>query len=132
MTSIEILSPVNKREPGLKQYRTKRQRLHAAGVHLLELDLLRRGSRPIAHPRLPSSHYLVTLTRAGTGQTEIWPLTMREALPIVPVPLRPPDHDIALDLSDALTATYNEAAYDLSIDYTQEPPQPELSATEHQ
>jgi len=132
VTSIEILSPVNKREPGLTQYRTKRQRLHAAGVHLLELDLLRRGSRPIAHPRLPSSHYLVTLTRAGTGQTEIWPLTMREALPIVPVPLRPPDHDIALDLSDALTATYNEAAYDLSIDYTQEPPQPELSATEHQ
>jgi hypothetical protein len=132
VTSIEILSPVNKREPGLTQYRMKRQRLYAAGVHLLELDLLRRGSRPIPHPRLPSSHYLVALTRAHVGHTEIWPLMMSEALPIVPVPLHPPDNDIALDLSAALTATYDEAAYDLSIDYTQEPPQPELSSTERQ
>ncbi len=132
VTSIEILSPVNKREPGLAQYRAKRQRLYAAGVHLLELDLLRRGSRSIAHPRLPGSHYLITLTRAGAGQTEIWPVMISEALPIVPVPLRPPDNDIALDLSMALAATYDEAAYDLSIDYSQEPPQPELSATERE
>jgi Protein of unknown function (DUF4058) len=48
VTSIEILSPVNKREPGLSTYRKKRQRLHQAGVHLLELDILRRGTRPFA------------------------------------------------------------------------------------
>lgn len=55
-----------------------------------------------------------------------------EALPIVPVPLRSPDADVALDLSAALAATYDEAAYDLSIDYGQEPPLPELSAVERQ
>jgi hypothetical protein len=41
VTSIEILSPVNKREPHLSQYRQKRERLRAAHVHLLEIDLLR-------------------------------------------------------------------------------------------
>ena len=34
ITSIKILSPVNKRDPGLQQYRSKRQRLYQAGVHL--------------------------------------------------------------------------------------------------
>ena len=50
VTSIEILSPVNKREPGLRKYRDKRRQLHQADVHVLEIDLLRRGQRPLAHP----------------------------------------------------------------------------------
>ena len=128
VTSIEILSPVNKRDPGLAQYRGKRQRLIAAGVHLLELDLLRRGARPLAHPRLAAAQYVIALTRAHAGRTEVWPLTIREPLPIVPVPLRAPDADVALDLGAALAAVYDEAAYDLSIDYGAPPPPPELSA----
>lgn len=48
ITAIEILSPVNKREPGLTKYLQKRQQLRQANVHLLELDLLRRGARPLA------------------------------------------------------------------------------------
>lgn len=38
------------------------------------------------------------------------------------VPLRNPDRDMASDLRQALTAVYDEAAYDLSIDYEQIPP----------
>src|SRR2546428_9236860 len=53
VTSIEILSPVNKGGPHLSQYRQKRQRLRAAHVHLLEIDLLRRGTRIWMHPRIP-------------------------------------------------------------------------------
>ena len=33
---IEILSPVNKRAPGLTPYRQKRQRLSSANVHLYD------------------------------------------------------------------------------------------------
>jgi hypothetical protein len=127
VTSIEILSPVNKREPGLAQYRVKRQRLYQAGVHLIELDLIRRGTRPVAHHRLPDVPYLITLTRARTGKTDVWPLALGNALPTLPIPLRPPDDDVTLDLAAALTAVYDEAAYDLSIDYRQEPPPPALS-----
>ncbi len=128
ITSIEILSPVNKRDRGLTLYRQKRQRLYEAGVHLLEIDLLRRGTRALVHPRLPDMPYLLTLTRAGMKQVEVWPVSLRERLPTLPVPLRPPDADVALDLAAALTAIYDEAAYDLSIDYTQPPPPPALAA----
>jgi hypothetical protein len=127
VTSIEILSPVNKREPGLSQYRFKRQRLYQAGVHLLELDLLRRGTRPITHSTLPEVPYLITLTRAQTGKTDVWPLRLQDEWPTIPVPLRLPDDDVILNVADAFTEVYEEAAYDLSINYQLPPPPPALS-----
>lgn len=127
VTSIEILSPVNKREPGLQQYRLKRQRLYQAGVHLLELDLLRRGTRPIAHPALPDVAYLIALTRAHAGKTDVWPLRLQDSWPNLPVPLRRPDDDVVLGLGQVFREVYDEAAYDLSVDYRQAPPPPALS-----
>lgn len=132
VTSIEILSPVNKREPGLTQYRLKRQRLYQAGVHLLELDLLRRGTRPVSHPRLPDVPYIITITRARAGKTDVWPLTLRDPLPVIAVPLRMPDDDVLLDLAATLAAVYDEAAYDVSIDYHHDPPPPGLSEADQQ
>jgi hypothetical protein len=127
VSSIEILSPVNKREPGLTQYRLKRQRLYQAGVHLLELDLLRRGTRPITHATLPDVAYLISLTRAHSGKTDVWPLRLQDLLPNVPVPLRQPDDDVVLPLGSVFSAVYDEAAYDLSIDYQEAPPAPVLA-----
>jgi Protein of unknown function (DUF4058) len=129
---IEILSPVNKREPGLTPYRQKRQRLYDADVHLIEIDLLRRGTRPFNHPRLPNSAYMVTVTRAQSGAVEIWPIHLQDPLPIVPVPLKSPDADVPLDLGAAIASIYDEAAYDLSIDYAQSPPPPKLPDRDHQ
>jgi hypothetical protein len=126
VTAIEVLSPVNKREPGLAQYRQKRQRLHGAGVHLIELDLLRRGTRPVAHPRIPAVPYLITLTRANAAVTDIWALRPQERLLVIPAPLLPPDGDVLLDLGATFAAVYDEAAYELSVDYRQPPPPPVL------
>ncbi len=131
VASIEIVSPVNKREPGLLRHRKKRERLCRQGVHILEIDLLRRGTRTLAsHPQLPDARYLLTLTRAGSSRIEVWPLQLSDPLPIVPVPLRDPDPDVPLELSPALQTIYDEAAYDLSLDYTQAPPPPALSPAE--
>ncbi len=130
ITSIEILSPVNKREPGLTAYRQKRQRLYQANVHLLELDLLRRGTRPFAQPRLPNAPYCIALTRAQAKQIEFWPIELPTPLPVVPVPLQDSDSDVPLDLQAVLNAIYDEAAYDLSLDYGQPPPPPTLSDTD--
>jgi hypothetical protein len=130
ISCIEILSPVNKREGKLSVYRQKRQRLYHAGVHLLEIDLLRRGVRPVSHPRVPDSAYLVALTRAHSGATHLWPLSVRDALPSVPIPLREPDADSLLELGEAFAAVYDEASYDLSVDYTQSPPPPPLGETD--
>lgn len=127
VTSIEILSPVNKHEPGLTKYRTKWRQLRAANVHILEVDLLRRGQRPLQHPRVPDSLYRISLSRAGSSRVDVWALNLPDTLPILPVPLRPPDADVYLDLGLALRAIYERAAYDLSIDYSVEPPPPPLS-----
>ncbi len=130
ITSIEILSPVNKREPGLTTYRQKRQRLYQADVHLLELDLLRRGVRPFAQPRLPKVPYCIPLTRAQSRQIEIWPVELPIPLPVIPVPLQSPEPDVPLDLQSVLAAIYDEAAYDLTLDYRQSPPPPIFSGVE--
>jgi hypothetical protein len=132
VTAIELTSPVNKREPGLTKYRAKQRRLHAARVHLVEIDLLRRGTRPLAHPRLAQADYLVALIRAGSSTVEAWPIALTEPLPTVPVPLRDPDPDVPLDLSALLATVYERAAYELSIDYSAAPPPPQLSAEQEQ
>lgn len=132
VTSVEVISPYNKREPGLGKYREQQRRLRQAGVHLLEIDLIRRGQRPVKTSAVVTAgeifeaHYLVTLRRAGVSQLEAWPVKVQERLPVVAVPLRPPDDDVPLDLSVVLTIIYDEAGYDLSIDYNQPPPPPEF------
>lgn len=132
ITAVEIVSPVNKRSPGLVPYRKKRRRLYEAGVHLLEIDLLRRGERPFVHPFLPKSHYLVTLVRAGSGRSDIWALNVRDRLPVLPVPLLPPDPDARLDLQEALDAVYDRSLYRLSVNYEETPPPPAFSEEERE
>lgn len=126
ITAIEILSPVNKRKPGLEAYQEKRMDLHRNGVNLLEIDFLRRGTRPFVHPRLPQSDYLVLLMRAGTRKTEAWAFNVNEALPVLPVPLVEPDADAKLDLKYALDFIYERSLYHLSIDYKKDAPPPEF------
>lgn len=131
ITSIEILSPVNKREPGLSRYRDKQRQLREANVHILDIDLLRRGQRPLVHPRIPAHAYRVTLSRAGETHADIWCMNLQDALPVVPVPLRAPDEDVPLDLATAFATIYDRAAYDLSLNYDEVPPPPPLSDEEH-
>ncbi|MCB0096171.1 MAG: DUF4058 family protein [Caldilineaceae bacterium] len=127
ITSIEILSPVNKREPGLTQYREKWRQLRNAGVHLIEIDLLRRGQRTLADPRIPTSAYRISLTRAEARKMDVWTLSVTDKLPIIPVPLRKPDTDVSLNLGAAFATIYDRAGYDLSIDYSSAPPPPLFS-----
>lgn len=126
VTSIEILSPVNKRDPGFHPYIRKRQQIIASGVNLLEIDLLRRGKRCVSSPGMEKCDYLVSLTRSGSRQTELWELDLATILPTVPIPLLPTDHEAALNIQQALHEIYQEAAYHLSVDYKKKPPPPEL------
>jgi len=128
VTAIEILSPVNKRSgKGLDEYRAKRETVLSAEVHLLEIDLLRQGTRPPRLVGLTPSDYFVFLTRAERRHlTDVWPICVRDSLPVLPVPLLPGDDDAPLDLGHALRTIYGEARYDLSVDYNQ-PPVPPLA-----
>jgi len=128
VTVIEILSPVNKRKPNLLKYRKKRAKLVEEGIHLLEIDLLRRGERPLKVPGLPAgAHYFVMLQRSDQQNVEVWAMTIRDPLPVVPVPLIAPAPDAKLDLGLAVKETYQNSRYDLSIDYQKAPPPPGFS-----
>ena len=124
ITAIEILSPVNKRESGLKDYQKKRADLHKNGINLLEIDLLRRGTRPFAHSKIPQSHYQVLLSRADNRQTDVWTINIQDKLPNVPIPLLPSESDVILDLGKALNILFERSLYYLSTDYTSKPPPP--------
>jgi len=127
VTAIEILSSVNKR-PGhaaYAAYHRKRRAILESPAHLMEIDLLLAGERPPLADPLPAAPYFVILSRAERRPVaEVWPLRLQEPLPVLPIPLLPPDPDIPLDLGQALTAIYDRSGYDLRLDYTQPPPPP--------
>ncbi len=133
VTAIEILSPVNKR-PGheaFEDYQRKRNDLLRSAAHLMEIDLLRAGRRWSLLTPLPDAPYFVFLSRATRRpHVEIWPLRVQEAIPLIPVPLHEPDADVPLDLGRAIQTIYDTAAYDLRIDYREQPPPPDFSKEE--
>jgi hypothetical protein len=45
VTAIEVLSPVNKRGPGRRDYLRRRRAILLSDAHLIEIDLLREGRR---------------------------------------------------------------------------------------
>lgn len=130
VTAIELLSPANKRpgSNGADAYEKKRQELFSSTAHLLEIDLLRAGQRPQVARPLPDAPYFIFLSRVQRRpHIEIWPLSLRDSIKPVPVPLCYPDPPVPLDLGAAIHEAYRRARYDLEIDYREPPPPPELA-----
>lgn len=129
VTVIELLSPVNKRRgPAREEYLDKRRAYLSSPVHLVEIDLLR------GHPRMPfndpppRADYLALVSRvADRPECDLWPISLRQTLPTLPIPLLAPDPDAALDMGQALRTAWQRARYDLRLDYSQ-PPTPLLAA----
>jgi hypothetical protein len=120
VTVVEVLSPWNKRpgSQGWTEYQNKRQRVLSSPVHLIELDLLRGGQRMPAAGPLPGADYYVTVSRGDRRPiAEVWPFTARDPLPMIPIPLEPPDPDAPLNLQAAFESVYEDAGYDYSLDY---------------
>ncbi len=133
VTVIEIVSPTNKvtGAAGTDSLIRKHHDCVAAGVNWLEIDLLRFGERPTAPRVLEKYTYRVFRDWQlpdKKRRRQAWPWNLRDPIPIVGVPLRPEDGEVALDLQRAMVTTYEEAGYDMMVDYTQPPPQPAMSA----
>ena len=127
VTAVEILSPVNKRGDGLREYQERRMALFQTRTHILEIDLLRAGARLPLLGELPPGAYYVYLSRfTRRPRTEVWAMSLRDKLPVVPVPLLPPDEDVPLDLQSAIAACFDLVRYERLIDYTQPLPPPPL------
>jgi Protein of unknown function (DUF4058) len=65
VTSIELLSPTNKRAGnGRDAYMSKRQRVLGSMMHLVEIDLLRSGRSMTVVTEMPPSHYRILVSKS--------------------------------------------------------------------
>ncbi len=123
LTVVEILSPANKREPGLTEFRRKRSELLSAGVHFVEVDLVRAGNwrslmAPSRCPRSAASMYRAVVRTAGRGgATYLFPIRLRDPLPDIPVPVRAGVATPMLPLQAILDAAYDESKYGETVNY---------------
>ena len=132
VTSLEVLSPSNKRQnsPGWEQYLRKRQVLLEGQANFVEIDLLRGGQRmPMADDWPDSPYYLLVARKKEPLRCAVWAAHFRHALPEIPVPLRPPDGDVSLALQPLIDSVYARSRYDQDIDYRQ-PLRPPSSAAD--
>lgn len=124
---LEILSPTNKLpgSAGEANYLEKRREVLRTRTHLVEIDLLR-GPRPFSvGQQLPPHDYLVHVSRAGNRpRGTLWPIRLKQRLPVIPIPLKAGDPDAKLDLQEVLNTAYDRAGYDLAVDYRREPVPP--------
>jgi len=128
ITVIEILSPSNKvaGSAGRRAFEEKRAEVGDSDASWLEIDLLRRGTPTINFPTVPRSAYRAYADRTSPdGRRQLaWPIALRRRLPVLPVPLRPGEADVALDLQAVLDTAYERAGYDLDVDYARPPAAP--------
>ncbi len=130
VTVIEVLSPSNKeRGEDREKYLDKRDEYLGTGTNLVEIDLLRDGAHmPFGKPSPQISDYYHFVCRSRNyPHAEVWPFTIRNPIPAIPVPLKPEHGDTQLDLQSCVTEIYDTNRYAMRIDYSQ-PPTPPLGS----
>jgi hypothetical protein len=103
VTTIEVLSPANKRGEGYDAFRAKQRTLAQQGINLVEIDLLQHGNRRWDDERARMAPYLFTVQRGISSPIAVWSARPNEALPTLPIPLRYPDADVPLALEELVT-----------------------------
>jgi len=136
VTVIEFLSPSNKTPgEGQNQFLSKQQQCKQAQVSLVEIDLLRAGQRKMCVPtalipRSAQTLYQVCVYRAWKPRlAEVYPITLRDRLPSIRIPLREQDQDVRLNLQDLIDQAYRNGRYYRTLDY-KKPADPPLPRSE--
>ncbi len=116
VTAIEVLSPINKIRQGRQAYLDKRDELHASRVNLVEIDLLLGGAPlPMKQRIEPGAYYAIVARGARLPVAEIYRWTVRDPLPQIPIPLRPSDPDVLIDLAALVTRVYDLGRYNRTL-----------------
>ena len=142
LTVIEILSPSNKGQGNDREvYETKQREVLESDANLIELDLLRGGSRIIPDRHIktlierlrPSPAHVVLVNRAwrrGSGALayHVYPVGLRDPLPCIWVPLKENEDEIPLDLQYVFDRAYDTGPYRRgAVDYAGPVPVPALA-----
>ena len=124
VTVIEVLSPTNKSGIGRAEYLEKRKEFHSRKINLVEIDLLLGGHRVPMKKPLRRGHYFTIIARGANLPTaEVYSWTLRDPVPSIPIPLRPPDTDVFLDLQELVTRVYDLGRYSRTLHHDQPLPQ---------
>lgn len=123
ITAIEVLSPTNKRAgKGRNAYLSKRETILGSTTHLVEIDLLRESTPMPIIENLPRSHYRILISCSEQRpKGSLFSFNLPQSIPVIKIPLRPADIPPELNLQTLLEDLYEEARYDLAIDYNIDP-----------
>ena len=121
---IELLSPSDKESRDLGDYGVKQQEYLSLKLGVVEIDLLLGGHRPAFDPPAIGD-YAAYVTRPGRPRDcEVYGWRLADKLPTVPLPLRPEDGQIGLDLAAVFAMTYTRGGYPRRMRYDEPCPAP--------
>jgi hypothetical protein len=117
---IELLSPSNKRRgSGRKEYVAKREEVLSSSTHLVELDLLRGGTRVPMRSALPRGDYYAVVSSAWTRpRSDVYAWHLPDRMPGIRIPLAARDEIVPLDLQAVLDTVYDRAQYGGTLRYS--------------
>lgn len=126
VTVLELLSPTNKvAGEGRRIYDAKRLTVLGSRTSLVEVDLVRAGAPTTVFGADRAAGYRILVSRgARRPLAELRVFSVRDPIPRFKLPLRAGDDEPEIDLGEVLSKLYDEAAYDLSVDYRREPVPP--------
>jgi len=126
ITVIEFLGPSNKcGGAGQEKYLEKQAEELRSDASLVEIDLVRAGQGVLALPsdQIPLAHrrdYLACISPGWKRNCrELYPMPLRQRLPILPIPLRRNEARAKLDLQSLIDRVYAAGRYD-GLDYASE------------
>ena len=126
VTTIEVLSPTNKRTgKGRNTYEEKRRDVLSSPTHLVEIDLLRAGKPMQILSEIPKTDYRILVARGNRRPlAEVFGFNLQQQIPQFLLPLKSEDNEPLVDLQNLLAQVYEQAGFDLAIDYSIEPVPP--------
>lgn len=137
VTVIELLSPSNKTPVASENSARRHEQLIRAGVNVVEIDLIRGGTRTL--PELMSAElkdfgsqtvYLIIVGNAHCpDERQVYYCPLRDPLPAFAIPLRATDDPVPLELQPLIDRCYQTGRY-WQVSQRVLPP-PALAADEH-
>lgn len=110
---------------GRVAYETKRREVLGSPTHLVEIDLLR-GGKPmrILSEAQPSDYRILVSQGNRRPLAQLYGFSVRQEIPKFLLPLRSEDTEPLVNLQTLLFEVYEQAGFDLAIDYSLEPVPP--------
>ena len=86
--------------------------------NFVEIDLLRAGQRmPLGSDYPPAAYAVVVFRLTRPGKCGVWPIGLRDVMPVIPVPLAEGENELSVDMSPMVNDIYVTSRYEASINY---------------